>query len=358
MFHVQRCRVQGAQAARRASGGCVMAVRSASTTRLVVARAAMGKSSPSAHSPSTSFGGRSTAATPLSATAASEGAHLRLTAAAAATPRGSGISSQRRYSRSSDLHTRPQQCREYTTFPTTSDSNGSKQNRGSSSSKSKRLPLDSPIANVSSLDHLVLTVRSLEASIKWYTSVLGMRHVMFDTAAPSSTSSTSTPSPSAPSTDSSGSSSSTRRHALSFNNQKINLHESGREFEPKAASPAPGSADLCFIVSEDVEGLPARLDAAGVQVLWHTDEKVGSTTAASSGSGGEGEKKTAVVTRTGARGTLRSVYLRDPDGNLIELSNYKTTRDREDTEGHEDEYEEKVKAEAENEEEGVIPTPS
>lgn len=229
-------------------------------------------------------------------------------------------------------HLQPQQQQQQrrgyaATSSTTSDSNNNnidnnnnknKTISSSSSTKNKRLPLGSPIANVTSLDHLVLTVKSLEASIQWYTSVLGMRHVMFDTDAPSS-SSTSSPSSSAsstssPSTSSDHSSKSSRRHALTFNNQKINLHESGREFEPKATSPTPGSADLCFIVSDDVEGLPDRLDAAGVAVLRHSD----------GGGVGEGEGKTkkektvAVVTRTGARGTLRSVYLRDPDGNLVE----------------------------------------
>jgi catechol 2,3-dioxygenase-like lactoylglutathione lyase family enzyme len=112
---------------------------------------------------------------------------------------------------------------------------------------------------IESLDHLVLTVRDLDASIAFYER-LGMRHVEF---APD-------------------------RHALAFGTQKVNLHVAGREFEPKADVPTPGSADLCFLVDE--------LDMSGLDVI-------------------EGP-----VERTGATGTIRSVYVRDPDGNLVELS--------------------------------------
>lgn len=112
---------------------------------------------------------------------------------------------------------------------------------------------------IESLDHLVLTVRDLDATVAFYER-LGMRHVEF---APG-------------------------RHALAFGAQKLNLHVAGREFEPKATEPTPGSADLCFLVDE--------LDAAGLDVI-------------------EGP-----VERTGATGTIRSVYVRDPDGNLVELS--------------------------------------
>jgi catechol 2,3-dioxygenase-like lactoylglutathione lyase family enzyme len=110
-----------------------------------------------------------------------------------------------------------------------------------------------------SLDHLVLTVRDLGATIAFYER-LGMRHVVFDG----------------------------HRHALAFGSQKLNLHVAGREFEPKAAVPTPGSADLCFLVDE--------LELDGLDVI-------------------EGP-----VERTGATGTIRSVYVRDPDGNLVELS--------------------------------------
>jgi len=91
------------------------------------------------------------------------------------------------------------------------------------------------------------------------------------------------------------------RRALAFGAQKINLHEIGREYEPKAAVPMPGSADLCFLTTEASAAVVAHLRACGVQVV-------------------EGP-----VTRTGARGRIASVYCRDPDGNLLEISSYATT---------------------------------
>jgi catechol 2,3-dioxygenase-like lactoylglutathione lyase family enzyme len=112
---------------------------------------------------------------------------------------------------------------------------------------------------VAALDHLVLTVRDLEATVAFYER-LGMRHVVFGQG----------------------------RHALAFGSQKLNLHVAGREHEPKAAVPTPGSADLCFLVDE--------LDVEWLTVV-------------------EGP-----VEREGATGRIRSVYVRDPDGNLIELS--------------------------------------
>jgi catechol 2,3-dioxygenase-like lactoylglutathione lyase family enzyme len=113
--------------------------------------------------------------------------------------------------------------------------------------------------NVTSLDHLVLTVRDLDATIAFYER-LGMRHVEFGNG----------------------------RYALHFGSQKLNLHLAGHELEPKAERPTPGSADLCFLVD--------KLDVDGLEVI-------------------EGP-----VERTGATGTIRSVYVRDPDGNLVELS--------------------------------------
>lgn len=86
------------------------------------------------------------------------------------------------------------------------------------------------------------------------------------------------------------------RHALLFGNSKINLHESGKEFEPKAENVQPGSGDLCFIVDDKVDDVLSELRKSGTEVL-------------------EGGK---VVERTGAKGNIRSVYIRDPDGNLIE----------------------------------------
>jgi catechol 2,3-dioxygenase-like lactoylglutathione lyase family enzyme len=120
------------------------------------------------------------------------------------------------------------------------------------------------------LDHLVLTVADVGATIDFYTRVLGMSAVAFGDG----------------------------RRALTFGVSKINLHERGHEFEPKAASPTPGSADLCFVVDEDLDEVARQLEAAGVAL------------------------EQGPVSRTGAQGSISSLYVRDPDGNLIELSNY------------------------------------
>lgn len=130
----------------------------------------------------------------------------------------------------------------------------------------------STVATVGSLDHIVLTVKDLEASIGFYERFLGMKHTSFTSGG-------------------------VERHALAFGSQKINLHVSGKEFEPKAEIVQPGSGDLCFLMPDDVDEVLQRLKAEGVTVL----------------EGGQ------VVDRTGARGKLRSVYIRDPDGNLLEL---------------------------------------
>jgi catechol 2,3-dioxygenase-like lactoylglutathione lyase family enzyme len=119
------------------------------------------------------------------------------------------------------------------------------------------------------LDHLVLTVADIAATIAFYTSALGMELVTFG-----------------------------NRKALRFGEQKINLHQAGKEFEPKAAHPTPGSGDLCFITQTPIEDVISHLKA-----LDHPIEE-------------------GPVERTGAVGTIRSIYLRDPDFNLIEISNY------------------------------------
>lgn len=129
------------------------------------------------------------------------------------------------------------------------------------------------LCRITAIDHLVLTVASLQRTIAFYER-LGMRHEPFNP-------------PHTPGVT---------RHSLHFGTYKINLHESGREFEPKAGSVMPGSADLCFLIEEDVKVLKARLEESRIEIL----------------EGGE------VVPRTGARGRLASVYIRDPDGNLIE----------------------------------------
>jgi len=124
--------------------------------------------------------------------------------------------------------------------------------------------------HIDTLDHLVLTVRDVEATIAFYTRVLGMEAVTFGAG----------------------------RRALAFGTQKLNLHQAGREYEPKAGQPTPGSADLCFITSAAPDQVLAHLAHCGITAL-------------------EGP-----VTRTGARGPIVSVYFRDPDGNLLEISSY------------------------------------
>jgi catechol 2,3-dioxygenase-like lactoylglutathione lyase family enzyme len=119
------------------------------------------------------------------------------------------------------------------------------------------------------LDHLVLTVADIDATIAFYTSALGMEAVTFGS-----------------------------RQALRFGEQKINLHQAGKEIEPKAARPTPGSGDLCFITKVPLEDVISYLKAT------HCEIELGP------------------VVRTGAVGTIRSIYLRDPDLNLIEISNY------------------------------------
>lgn len=123
---------------------------------------------------------------------------------------------------------------------------------------------------VNRLDHLVLTVQDIERTCLFFSEVLGMAIVTFGN----------------------------NRKALQFGQQKINLHESGKEFEPKAASPTSGSADLCFIVDDPIESVIEHLNAFNIEII-------------------EGP-----VERTGATGRILSVYIRDPDFNLIELSNY------------------------------------
>jgi catechol 2,3-dioxygenase-like lactoylglutathione lyase family enzyme len=123
---------------------------------------------------------------------------------------------------------------------------------------------------INRLDHLVLTVTDLDATMAFYTSVLGMELVTFGAG----------------------------RRALTFGVSKINLHEIGREFEPKARQPMPGSGDLCFIVDEPIAEVMTRLAENGVAV------------------------EEGPVERSGATGRIMSCYLRDPDGNLLELSNY------------------------------------
>jgi catechol 2,3-dioxygenase-like lactoylglutathione lyase family enzyme len=132
-----------------------------------------------------------------------------------------------------------------------------------------RAPYDE-FVRIDRLDHLVLTVADIDATVDFYTRVLGMRAVMFGEG----------------------------REALGFGRSKINLHRAGHEFEPKARHPTPGSADLCLIAADPLDQVLADLARYGVPV------------------------EEGPVDRTGATGPIRSVYFRDPDQNLIEVSNY------------------------------------
>jgi catechol 2,3-dioxygenase-like lactoylglutathione lyase family enzyme len=124
--------------------------------------------------------------------------------------------------------------------------------------------------NITNIDHIVLTVKDIDVTVQFYESVLGMVAERFGEG----------------------------RVALKFGNQKINLHEQGKEFEPKANQPVPGSEDLCFITDSKLEVAMEHVQSKGVQII-------------------EGP-----VTRTGATGSIISFYFRDPDKNLIEVANY------------------------------------
>ena len=120
------------------------------------------------------------------------------------------------------------------------------------------------------IDHIVITAFDVERTLDFYSRVLGMEPITFAGG----------------------------RRGLAFGRQKINLHQAGREYEPKALKPNPGSMDLCFITETPLDEVIAQLKAQGVAIA-------------------EGP-----VPKTGALGPMTSVYFRDPDGNLIEVSNY------------------------------------
>ena len=124
--------------------------------------------------------------------------------------------------------------------------------------------------HIDRLDHLVLTVADIDRTCSFYQQVMGFEVVNFRG----------------------------NRKALSFGWQKINLHQLGHEFEPKALRPTAGSADLCLIATTPLQQVMEELGAAGIAI------------------------EEGPVERTGARGAIRSVYIRDPDQNLIEISNY------------------------------------
>lgn len=122
------------------------------------------------------------------------------------------------------------------------------------------------------IDHVVLTVADIDRTVEFYTRVLGMRPLTFGAG----------------------------RRALSFGRHKLNLHQAGREFEPKAHRPTPGSVDLCLITTTPLARIVTHLGECGVPI------------------------EEGPVPRTGAIGPITSVYFRDPDDNLIEVSEYPT----------------------------------
>ncbi len=122
---------------------------------------------------------------------------------------------------------------------------------------------------INNIDHIVFTVNDIDAACRFYSRVLGMRIIEFGEG----------------------------RKALSFGETKINLHEKGKELEPKALNPVPGSIDICFITDIPMKDMLAHIDSCGIKVI-------------------EGPVK-----RSGSLGPIESIYLRDPDGNLIEVSN-------------------------------------
>jgi len=120
------------------------------------------------------------------------------------------------------------------------------------------------------IDHIVITAFDLDRTIDFYSKVMGMEPITFAGG----------------------------RRGLAFGKQKINLHQSGREFEPKALKPTPGSMDLCFITETPLAEVISHLKSHGVVIAQGPVEK------------------------SGALGPMMSVYFRDPDGNLVEVSNY------------------------------------
>jgi len=124
---------------------------------------------------------------------------------------------------------------------------------------------------IKSLDHLVLTVADIEVTCQFYSTILGMQVISFNKG----------------------------RKALRFGNQKINLHQKGHEYEPKAKYPTPGSADLCLITENPLDAVIEELKQNNISI------------------------EQGPIAKHGALGDIESVYIRDPDQNLIEISNYK-----------------------------------
>lgn len=123
---------------------------------------------------------------------------------------------------------------------------------------------------IEAIDHIVFTVKNVDATCEFYQRVLGMEIATFGEG----------------------------RKALSFGRQKINLHQWGKEFEPKAAAPAPGTQDICLITQKPILDVAKHIEGCGIEI------------------------EDGPVRRTGATGPILSIYFRDPDSNLIEVSNY------------------------------------
>ncbi len=134
-----------------------------------------------------------------------------------------------------------------------------------------------PATLVTSVDHVVLTVTDIEATTQWYERTLGMQREFFHGPEGQP------------------------RHALLFGNQKINLQDAATETPTKARLPTPGAGDFCLVAAVPLDALIAHLQAAGIAI------------------------DTGPVSRRGALGAMRSVYLRDPDGNLVEVCEYPKT---------------------------------
>ncbi|KAK8227559.1 hypothetical protein HDK64DRAFT_256535 [Phyllosticta capitalensis] len=115
------------------------------------------------------------------------------------------------------------------------------------------------------------------------------------------------------------------RHALTFGQQKINLHAASSPYAPHARAPLSSTADFCLLTDTPVQEVAAALREGGVELLRFGRDGEGREAQLAEGGAGEGkdgEGAQVVMERTGARGRLRSVYVRDPDGNLVEISNY------------------------------------
>jgi catechol 2,3-dioxygenase-like lactoylglutathione lyase family enzyme len=140
--------------------------------------------------------------------------------------------------------------------------------------------LESELVTIKAIDHLVLTVNDIRTACDFYGDVLGMKITVFDD----------------------------NRIAFRFGRQKINVHQAGQEFEPKALRPGPGTADLCFTTDANLGQWKRHLEKCHVKILL------------------------GPIRQTGAAGEMESIYIRDPDGNLVEIAQYQRSETRNDFE--------------------------